>query len=516
MAATEARQEKTGDVMMHDPRSGLRALVLAAAAALLAAPAFAETVTIRFVQTNDLDRMEEDDGRGGFARVAAVLEAERAAGPTLFIHSGDAISPSLLSGIDKGAHQIDIMNQMGIDIMVPGNHEFDFGPDVFRSRMAEVKFPVVSSNIREADGSQPANTIDEKIIEVAGIKLGFYGLTTEDTSVLATTGDMTFASTIDTGRAKGAALREAGADLVVAVVHTPLAVDQILARDNAADLILSGHDEHLLTYYDGRVAMTESYSQGDFVVVTELAIDKTEEDGEVEVSWRPTFRVIDTATVEPHADIAAAVQTYVDKLDAELKVEIGTTETPLDSRRATVRGEEAAIGNLIADATREAVDADIGITNGGGIRADKEYPAGTVLTRGDILAELPFGNVTVKLELTGQQILDGLENGFSQVTEVAGRFPHVSGMVVEVDLSKLPGERVQSVTIGGEPLDPAKTYTVATNDYMAGGGDGYSAFAGAKNLIDKAGAVLMATQVIDYITRMGSVAPAVEGRIKML
>jgi 2',3'-cyclic-nucleotide 2'-phosphodiesterase (5'-nucleotidase family) len=299
-------------------------------------------------------------------------------------------------------------------------------------------------------------------------------------------------------------------------VHTPLAVDQILARDAAADLILSGHDEHLLTYFDGRVAMTESYSQGDFVVVTELAIDKTEEDGEVEVSWRPSFRVIDTATVEPDPEIAAAVQEYVDQLDAELKVEIGATETPLDSRRASVRGGETAIGNLIADAMREAVDADVAITNGGGIRADKEYPAGTVLTRGDILAELPFGNVTVKLELTGEQILAGLENGFSQVREVAGRFPHVSGMTVEVDLSKVPGERVQSVTIGGEPLDPAKTYTVATNDYMAGGGDGYQSFVGANNLIDKAGAVLMATQVIDYIAAEGTVSPAVEGRIKML
>ena len=202
----------------------------------------------------------------------------------------------------------------------------------------------------------------------------------------------------------------------------------ILARDVAADLILSGHDEHLLTYYDGRVAMTESDSQGDFVVVTEITIDKTEEDGEVEVSWRPTFRVIDTATVEPDPEIAAAVQTYVDKLDAELKVEIGTTETPLDSRRATVRGQEAAIGNLIADATREAVDADIGITNGGGIRADKEYPAGTVLTRGDILAELPFGNVTVKLELTGEQILAGarerLQPGRRGGRALPARFRH--------------------------------------------------------------------------------------------
>ena len=97
--------------------------------------------------------------------------------------------------------------------------------------------------------------------------------------------------------------------------------------------------------------------------------------------------------------------------------------------------------------------------------------------------------------------------------EVAGRFPQVSGMNVEVDLSQPPGERVVSVKVNGEPLDPARTYTVATNDYMASGGDGYTSFVGAKNLIDAAGAVLMATQVIDYIAAAGTVEPKVEGRI---
>jgi 2',3'-cyclic-nucleotide 2'-phosphodiesterase (5'-nucleotidase family) len=497
-------------------RTTAPAAALAALLASAAYPALAETVTLRFVQTNDIDQMEEDDGRGGFARLAAVVEAQRAEGPTLFVHSGDTISPSLLSGIDKGAHVIDILNNMDVDVMVPGNHEFDFGPDIFRARMAEVKFPVVSSNIREPDGAQPANTEDQRIVEVEGIKIGFYGLTTEDTPVLATTGDVKFASSIDTGRAKGEALRAAGADFVVAVAHTPLAVDMILTRDNAADLILSGHDEHLLTFYDGKTALTESSSQANYVVVTEVAIDKTEEDGKVEISWHPSFEIVDTATVEPDPEIAAVVKGYTDKLDAELKVEIGTTETPLDSRRATIRGEEAAIGNLFADATREAVGADVAITNAGGIRADKEYPAGTKLTRGDILAELPFGNVTVKLELTGEQILAALENGFSQVTEVAGRFPQISGMNVEVDLNQPPGERVKSVTVNGEPLDPTKTYTVAANDFMAGGGDGYESFVGAKNLIDPAGAQLMATHVIDYIAKKGTVSPKVEGRIKML
>lgn len=486
----------------------------ALALALLATPALAETVTLRFVQTNDIDRMAPDrDGRGGFAKLASVVKRVRSEGPAFFVHSGDTISPSLLSGIDKGAHVIDILNGMGVDVMVPGNHEFDFGPDIFRTRIGEARFPVVTSNIREADGRQPANTVEEKIVDVDGVRVGFYGLTTEDTPVLATAGDMTFATTIDTGRAKGEALRKAGADFVVAVAHTPLAVDMILARDHAADLILSGHDEHLLTYYDGKTALTESYSQADYVVVTRVVLEKTLKDGQTSIAWHPDFEVVDTAAVEPDAEIARKVAGYTDKLDVELKVEIGATATPLDSHRATVRESEAAIGNLFADAIRDAVGADIAITNGGGIRADREYPAGARLTRGDIQSELPFGNVTVKLELTGAQIRQALENGFSLVRQSAGRFPQISGMIVEADLARMPGDRVVAVSVGRAPLDPAKTYVVATNDYMASGGDGYTSFAGATNLIDTSAAVMMATQVIDYIAARGTVAPKVEGRI---
>lgn len=493
-----------------------KSLVLGAmlgALAWQALPAFAQTATITFVQTNDIDRMEERDGRGGFARVAAVVKAERAAGTTLFVHSGDTLSPSLLSGIDKGAHIIAILNQMGVDAMVPGNHEFDFGPENFRTRIGEATFPVVSSNVIEPGGGAPANTVADRILDFNGIKVGIYGLTTEDTPAVSSPGDITFAPSVATGEAKAKELRERGADLVVAVVHTPLAVDMALARANAADVILSGHDEHLLAFYDGRHVLTESGSQGDWVVVTTVTVTKTERDGRTTLAWEPAFRIIDTKGVTPDPEIAAVVKTYTDRLDAELKVEIGTTETPLDSRRATVRGQEAAIGNLIADAMRAAVGADVAITNGGGIRADKEYAAGARLTRGDILAELPFGNKTVKLELTGEQIRQALENGFSQIEAGAGRFPQVSGITVSVDATAAAGARVKDVTVGGAPLDPQKTYTVATNDFMAGGGDGYTVFRGVPQLINPIDAQLMASQVIDYVALAGTVRPAVEGRI---
>ena len=494
----------------------IRSAVFAVALSALVAPSLADTVTLRFVQTNDIDRMEERDGRGGFAKLAAVVARQRAEGTTFLVHSGDTISPSLLSGIDKGAHQIDILNRMDVTVMTPGNHEFDFGKDVFHQRIGEAKFPIVTSNVREADGRQPANTTDTLVVEADGLKIGFYGLTTWETPEVASPGDITFGNEIEIARAKQAELKEQGVDFVVAVIHSDIREDMEIAREGLADLVLTGHDEHLSAFYNGKTAMTESYSQADYVVVTTITLDKTVEDGKTNISWTPEFEIVDTIGVEPDAKIAAVVQTYKDKLDQELAIGIGTTETALDSRRATVRSQEAAIGNLIADATREAVGADAGITNGGGIRADREYAAGSKLTRGDILAELPFGNKTVKLEVTGQQIWDALENGFSQVESTAGRFPHVSNMTVEVDLKKPAGERVVSVSVGGAQLDPAKIYTLATNDYMAGGGDGYASFAGAKNLIDPVSAQLMASQVIDYVAAKGTISPKVEGRIKAM
>jgi 2',3'-cyclic-nucleotide 2'-phosphodiesterase (5'-nucleotidase family) len=483
------------------------------AATAWSAQALAEKITVTFVQTNDIDRMEELDGRGGFARLAALVKAERAKGPTFLVHSGDTLSPSLLSGIDKGAHIIDFLNRLKVDIFTPGNHEFDFGPAIFRARMAEAAFPVVTSNVREKDGSQPKNTIESKIVTVGSVKIGFYGLTTEDTVIVSSPGDIAFKPSLETGKAEADALRKAGADIVVAVVHTPLAVDMALVHARAADLVLSGHDEFLMAFFDGKTALTESKSQADFAVVTTLAIDKTERDGKATVKWWPSFRIVDTATVTPDPEIAAIVKSYEDKLDSELKVAIGSTETPLDSRRATVRSEEAAIGDLIADAMREAVGADVAITNGGGIRADREYPAGTRLTRGDIFAELPFGNKTIKLELTGAELKDALENGFSQAEDSAGRFPQISGMTVTVDLAKPAGGRVVSVKVGAAPLDPAKTYSVATNDFMGNGGDGYKVFVGQKQLLNPIDAQLLASQVIDYVAAKGTVAPKPEGRI---
>ena len=492
-----------------------RLAALSAALFLFAGTVLAETVNVTFLLTNDIYKMSGGKARGGFARLASVIKAERAGnGHVVYAHAGDTISPSLLSGFDQGEHIIALLNITPPDIFAPGNHEFDFGPDVFRKRMAEANFPILAANLRDAGGEKLAGIEDSKMLEFDGVKIGIVGLTADDSPVKSSPGDLKFTDTIETGVAQAKAMKEAGADLVVAVVHANRAQDRALFDTRAFDIILTGDDHDLMLFYDGRTVMVESKEEAEYVTAIDVAVDVSERDGRRRVRWWPQFRLIDTASVDPDPDTMAKVEEYEGELSKELDVAIGKTATPLDSRKASVRSGETAIGNLIADAMREAVEADVALTNGGGIRGNTEYPAGTELTRRTILTELPFGNKTMKLSMTGEMILAALENGLSQVENSAGRFPHVSGMTVVADVSQPAGSRVKSVTIGGNPLDPAGTYTFATNDYMAGGGDGYRMLRGAERVFSETDAKLMANDVMVYIRKRGEVSPAVEGRMK--
>ena len=498
---------------------------LLTATALAAAPAFAQdapapqVLTITILGVGDMDSFDTgvEGKRGGYARLNGLVKAERAANPNfVYVYSGDLISPSLLSGLDEGANTIGLLNIAPPDVATPGNHEFDFGPEVFAERMGESDFQWTAVNLRgpggalvEGLGSEPV------IIEKEGVKIGFVPAVTNDTVELASPGDWQFGDNVAESIAAADKAREMGADIVVAVVHADHPDDEALIASRKFDLVFSGHDHDFRVHFDNITGYVETSNDANYLTAVDLEVTVTAANGDTprSVDWEPGFRFIDTKTVEPDADTMTMIGNLQADLSAELDVEIGSTATPLDSRRAMVRSQETSMGNLIADATRAKNGADLAITNGGGIRADKEYPAGTVLTRKDIFTELPFGNITVVTEISGAAILEGLENGFSQMESGAGRFPQVSGIVVEVDPSKAPGSRVVSVMIGGEPLDPAKTYTLATNDYMLGGGDGYTAFTKGKVLINAAAGSLMASDVIDFVTGMKEVSPAIEGRI---
>jgi 2',3'-cyclic-nucleotide 2'-phosphodiesterase (5'-nucleotidase family) len=475
--------------------------------------AAAETRRLTLVLTNDIYKMNEENGRGGLPKLATVVKAERARSPdVIFAHGGDTLSPSLMSGFDQGEHMIDLFNALPPDVFVPGNHEFDFGRETYLKRMRQARFPVLAANLREADGAIPAAHRDTLLLDRAGLKIGIVGAALDTTPVVSASGNMRFSSTIEAVTAGAKALRAEGADLVIAVIHATRETARTLLQARAADVILQGHNHDLHIEYDGRVSLTESGQDAEYVTCIDLDIDLRVDDGRRSVRWRPNYRVIDTKDVVPDPDLLARVKVYEADLSRELDVAVAVLGSPLDSTTGKVRSSETAIGNFVADALRVQNGADVALINGGGIRGNRLYEAGVSLTRRDILSELPFGNKSLVTVVTGAALRAALENGFSG--QGSGRFPQISGMRVTIERSAPVGSRVRSVEVAGVPLDPAKRYRVATHDFIARGGDGYVTL-NDPAATDDSGDRLVANDVMAYARKLGTITSEIEGRITL-
>lgn len=488
-------------------------------ATLFAAAASAQTTRVTLILVTDVYLMGEQvmpDGkrRGGFARLAAAVKAERAkGGHVIFAHAGDTLSPSLMSSIDKGAHIVALTNLVPPDIFVPGNHEFDFGKANFLQRMAEAKFPLYAANLRRPDGTLLPKFKERTIVTLDGVRIGLTGATYDDSVRASSPEDLRFAPTVATMTEQAEALRREGADVVIAVVHADRRQDYDIMATRAVDLLLTGHDHDLFVSYDGRSAAVESSYDALYVIAIDVTITVKLEEGRRVAAWWPRFRVIDTATLTPDPQVAAVVARYEQTLSREMDAPLGTTAVALDSRNATVRTREAAIGNVVADAMRAAARADAAIMNGGGLRGGKLYAPGAIISRRDVLTELPFGNRMVTIDIAGRELKAAIENGLSLLPDAAGRFPQVSGLAIQADMSRPPGNRIMSIKVGDAPLDEAKTYRVATNDFLARGGDGYDTFRNARRVLADADAPPLAGEVMDYIKRAGTLRTGVEGRI---
>lgn len=503
---------------MYIRRRSLSAFALVLALAIAPFVGLAQTVKVTFLHTNDVYEISPLRGRGGLAELTTAIKREKAtAAHAVVTFGGDLLSPSLMSGLTKGAQMVDVLNAIGIDFAVLGNHEFDFGDDVLRARMSESRFPWLATNVTQADGRIFHTGVATAIREFGGLKFGFFGITTPETTFLSSPAKQTsFAPHVETAERAVKTLREQGADVIVALTHQNIAEDREVARRvKGISLILGGHDHEPLTVYENDALIHKSGSDAAWLGVVELTVTKrAQQTGAPRIEVVPGWKMVPIlGGVEADPEIAAIVKRHNDKLDAELNVAIGTTGAVIVSKRDVVRTEEAAIGNLICDAIREALGADVGLTNGGNIRGDKVYEVGATLTRRDILTELPFGNKTVLIELSGADLKAALENAVSRVEEKQGRFMQVSGLALTYDPKAERGKRILEMRIGGAPLDPARAYKVATNEYVAAGGDGFDALKRGKLLIDESAAKLMASQVIDYVAARGSVAPKVEGRI---
>lgn len=426
--------------------------------------------------------------------------------------NGDDLASSALSTVFEGEHVVEAFDAGGLGHDTFGNHDFDFGPDVLRERVAESDFQWVSANtVDERTGDvfaaeQGAERFD--VVDVDGVPVGITGLLTERARVVTNLGPN--ARVLDPTSAMRDVvpeMRAAGANVVVVLSHVANDVAEEVARNvGNVDVIVGDDAAEVLGATEVHDTVLAFVGDG-YDHLGELTLDVR---GKTVRGYDFTLHDVSEAVpefgVDPDADVKAVADSYRDRIDSEV---IGRSEVALNCRSEALRTRETNMGNFVADAVRADVGADVAIQNGGGIRTDTRYPAGELT---DLLVRqvLPFGNTTVALEVNGDALLAALENGVSEVDTLEGRFPQVSGLAFTWDPDASAGDRVVSATVGGDPVDESATYTLGTNNFMAGGGDAYSMLVDAPTVAEGGN---LADVVIDRIAANSPISPEVEGRI---
>ncbi|MCM3630361.1 5'-nucleotidase C-terminal domain-containing protein [Paenibacillus glycanilyticus] len=494
--------------------------VLAASASTAAAaedtpvPASAKHITLLHTNDTHARAVEGTSGEMGYAKLAGIIDSYRKANPnTLLLDAGDAVHGTTFATLVSGESVVQVMNKMGYDAFTPGNHEFNYGYERLLELESMMKFPVLSANVKVAKDN--SSLFKPYIIkEVDGVKVGIFGLTTPETAYKTHPKNVEGLNFADPTKEAQAIVDELEdkTDVIVALGHIgqdASSVDtslKIVKAVDGIDVFIDGHSHTVLEHglkadHNTLIASAGEYTK--YLGVVDLWVDG----GKVVKKEAKLESKDTTAIIAPNAEIADFVASIQKSQEAILAEEVGTASVKLDGERDQVRTSETNLGNLVADAIRDAAGADAAITNGGGIRSSID--AGTI-TKGEIITVLPFGNQIVSLKVKGADIKAALETGVSDYPNSKGGFPQVSGITFKIDTAKPKGQRVHSVTVGGKALNEKADYLLATNDFMAAGGDEYTMFspypqAGMYGSLDEA--------LIAYIAKLGTANPKVEGRI---
>jgi 5'-nucleotidase/UDP-sugar diphosphatase len=462
-----------------------------------------------------------DEDQGGLAYLTARANDLRAEKPTLFLAAGDMIQGNNWANLFQGRSSIEAMNTMNFDAMVVGNHEFDFGQAILRERIGEAAFTVLGANVLGVDGLKPYI-----IKDVNGISIAIIGVVTGDTPVTTHPKNVTGLQFLSPEEAAEKYVRElrGKSDIVVVLSHIGFSADSDLAKKvDGIDVIVGGHSHTKVEKPTlvGKTFIVQAFEHGKALGVLDLTVENRRI---VQASGR-----LDAIkpTGQENKAVGAIVSRYQQKVDAVMNDTVGEAVADLDG--ANVRLQETNLGNLITDVMRNTAGADVAIINGGTIRTSIKQGSIKV---SNVYAVVPFDNYIVAIKLTGQQIRDTLEHGVSAIEEEEGRFPQVSGLLFTYDRKGPKGKRVKEVFIAGKPLVADKEYTVATNDFLAAGGDGYKAFGDSvksskdyaviggamkgEKLVYSDSSRWLRDVVIDYIKTQKTVSPKVEGRIKEL
>ncbi|WHZ35954.1 bifunctional UDP-sugar hydrolase/5'-nucleotidase [Sagittula sp. MA-2] len=516
-----------------------RLMTSAAAFALIAGAASAD-YSLTILHTNDFHARFEpisaydsgcsaednDAGEcfGGSARLqTAINEAKTRTNNYILVDGGDQFQGTLFYTYYKGKLAAEMMNQMGYDAMTVGNHEFDDGPEVLRGFVDAVEFPVLMSNADISGEDLLKDSIMKStVIEKGGEKIGLIGLTPQDTDELASPGkNIIFTDPSEAVQAEVDKLTEEGVNKIIVLSHSGLNVDKKVAENTTGvDVIVGGHDNSLLSNTQegakgpypvmvGDTAIVQAYAYGKFLGELNVVFD--DEGVITEAKGEPILLDGSVAEEEGTKARIAEAAAPLDEIRNEVVAE---TSDAIEGDRSVCRAVECPMGNLVADAMLDRVKdqgIEVAIANGGGLRASID--AGEV-TMGEVLTVLPFQNTLSTFQVTGATLVEALENGVSQMEDGGGRFPQVAGISFTVDPSAEPGSRISEVMVGGEPIDPEKTYGVVSNNYVRNGGDGYKMFVDAQNAYDFGPD--LADVTAEYLAEQGPYAPYTDGRIKVL
>ncbi|MBT9144082.1 MAG: Mannosylglucosyl-3-phosphoglycerate phosphatase [Dehalococcoidia bacterium] len=476
-------------------------------------PVREQGTTITILHTGDIHghldppwRAEEGEYIGGIARIATLVNQIRAEQPnTILLDAGDTIHGTSVANLFKGKPVIEVMNAMGYTAMVVGNHDFNFGLKVLQERANQAKFPILGANVRYRTGVPVPFLPPYTIVEVGGLRIGIIGLATARTPILThpkNVVDLEFLDEVTVAR-KFVKQLAPQVDLIVVLNH--MGIGAAAARLPEVHGIAVAVTAHCHTQILKEVGNTILVSSGHHSEVLGR-LDIVVEDGIV-TSFTHEF-LPTSLDIKKDAAIEGIIKPYREAVQVAMAEVIGVTTILLDRGMWWEVFRETNMGNLVADVMRKFTGADIAIQNSGGLRAN--IPVGPI-TLGDIFTALPFDNNIVVLELTGAEIRRALEHGVSQPLIGGGAFPQVSGMSFTFDPARPPGERIFKVTIGGLPLELARTYRVATNCFLAAGGDGYTMFI---NKVRLDTGIFLRDAVAAHIRVATPIHPRVEGRVK--
>lgn len=452
------------------------------------APVKTETVTLLF--TNDFESTydpvlafwrDDMDRIGGVAQLATLIDQIRSTEPNVFLFDSGDIFTGTLAKYTSGEVSLELMMSMGYDAMAIGNHEFEYGWEVFARQQYRVPFPVLGANLFY-QGTTIPYARPYTIIERNGVRIAVIGIMGQDAATALIPSNIAGIDVIDPALAVKKALEDLREDVDITVLLThqgktaPMQTDDSspdVKRDIDVDIRLAGAVKGLDVLFGGHAdagteepvvhpqtgtLIMQTYGQGFHLGYLKLTMDKTT--GKI-ISHEGRLIPVDSANLKPHPAVAKKLAKYRSRFPELYKL-IGKTEGRMNRRY----NEESDVGNLFADILRETMDAQIGLINPGALRRD--LPQGQI-RRVDLLDVFPFKDHVVRLTLTGNQLRELLEQS---LTLERGML-QVSGLTVVYDLRKPEGHRVVSVHVGAEPMESNIEYDIATIDVIAQGGDLY-------------------------------------------